>query len=163
MSKVRKIVKPLFTFSLCVGVSIVLFHYLGMDAIFSDESIISHYGIFLGFGLTIYTFIISILDSITDRIDKQISDSRRDLVKGDIFNAVQHLKENVIAIFIIFVFHLIVDLAQSKEICQKQLDILQQAIFIYSIFILYDIASVLFGMSDISITLLKGKKNKDKQ
>ena len=158
MKKSRKILIPLSTIMICIGASFLLFDLLDFELVFTDDNIISHYGIFVGFGLTIYTFIISILDSITERVDNVISNERRELVKGDIFSSIQNLKENVRAIFFIFVLHLILDLLQSKSILPHIFDILQQGLFFYSIILLYDISRVLFGISDVSIMLIKHKK-----
>ena len=155
---IKKVTIPCVILTVCIFIAWVLFDYFKFKLLFDDSNIISHYGIFIGFGLTIYTFIISVIESITDRVKSKVSIERQQAVINSIFNSIGELKQDIIAIFVLFILHLMVDMIQSKEIFIHYLDVVQQGFFFYSITLLYDIAKVLFGFSEISMLLLKDRK-----
>lgn len=145
-------------------VSYIIYGELKIGKSLSDSDLVTHYGLFLGFGLTIYTFVISVLDNIIKRIDSNVDISNKDSIINNVFSSIKHLKQDVFAIFVIFVLQITVMLIEISFIGYSDyILIIKHGLFIYSLIILYDVCAVLFGIAEISLILLKNRKSEQEE
>jgi len=140
------------------------------NSIFSSNSLITYFGILIGFALTIYTFGLSMISNIKTNISnlEDISEQdKKDSFQKLIVGFVQ-IKQDIWLIF--YGIILVIILSILKEVVNPfgwQVEDLQiPEIFNISIFILstiamYDIMKTLFNLSEINMILIKSKKEDD--
>ena len=162
VKKIRNIIFPIVIILACLTISHIVFvSYKGKD-ILSAKELVEYYGLFLGFGLTIYTFIISIFDNIIKRIDSNKKIQTKEKIVNGLFNGIRHLKQDVIGIFIVFVIEIVLLILENNLSDYVDCYItFKYALFLYSITILFDICRVLFGIADVSLSLLKNRKHEE--
>jgi len=144
--------------------------------ILQEDFLFTYLGVFLGFAITIYTFGISILDSIKSSIESTEDEILPPERKKKFFNALlsgfHELKSNIL--FITYSFLIVVVLVIIKnvkypdniQILLKKLDYyclletIYLSIFILSILIIFDLLYSMFNLAEIALFIIKKKINK---
>ena len=139
----------------------------------SDNSFLFNYlGIVLGFALTIFTFIVSMVDKIKDGIenDNSKTDEQKKSAQNNILQIYSELKDNI---YLIFVFFIVVSLFAlfdrvdipfvsigEKFIVNKQqiINAVKLEIFGLSLYAIYDLCSSSFKISETSGVFRNKKK-----
>lgn len=162
LNKAKKYLVPIILISISFYISFLVYSDYKIGKIIDDSDLITHYGLFIGFGLTIYTFVISVLDNIVSRIDNNSKVKNKEGIIKNVFSGVKHLKEDVFVIFLIFIIQILLMLIENA-LCQFALTviIIKHALFIYSLIILFDVCRVLFGISEVSLTLLNNRNSEE--
>jgi hypothetical protein len=144
--------------------------------ILQEDFLFTYLGVFLGFALTIYTFGISMLESIKTAIDNAdeqiISENKKKKFFNSILSGFNELKDNIL--FITFSFLSIVVLALLKNIKYPDklqlfldkikpyhlLETIYLSIFLISILIIFDLLYSMFNISEILLEIIRKKINK---
>jgi len=137
--------------------------------IVDNEFILTYLGIFLGFAITIYTFGVSMLDSIRSNID--LKDDITTVQKARFFKKLlkgfKELKQDIWLMFICFLIVIIFSIGKQIEALSflKEIEItdtfsfkidkgINLSIFILSLWATYDLMKALFNVSEIQFELI---------
>jgi hypothetical protein len=144
--------------------------------ILQEDFLFTYLGVFLGFALTIYTFGISMLETIKTAIENTDEEILTKVKKKEFFNSIisgfNELKSNIL--FITFSFLIIVFLTLIKNIKYPDsfqilfdriklyypLETIYLAVFLISILIIFDLLYSMFNIAEISLFIIKKKINK---
>jgi hypothetical protein len=168
----RKLYQILIVF-LIVGLSIFINININLqkEQLLSFEFIFTYLGVFLGFSIAIYTFIISIIPSIKEEIlklDLKKNNVSLKMILVKLSSALNELKQGIILVLASFVIQVFVKLLLNYRVCNNTLDqvfplvlpILNLSILFITIVVLIDLIKSMFGIGEIStILLINNNKN----
>lgn len=137
----------------------------------SFEFVATTTGLLLGFGITIYTFIMQLLQPIIDKIVKTIPDEeKRNKSIGLLISAENELKQDLWLMFISLMLVLIIGVVSNSVDLKFNIGLhcvsyvpetVYISVYLFSFKALYDLMSSLFSTGTITILLLKkGVDNK---
>lgn len=150
----------LFIFSL-----ILIKHTQINIALFVDNSFLFTYlGIFLGFAITIFTFIVSMIEKIRDRIEinPHKTDEEKGKIEKDIINLYKEIKQNIMLIFYSFLTVILIALIGSIDLpfisISPKLGLTKHDIFcaikleilFLSLYSIYDLTTSSFTVSNLT-------------
>lgn len=137
--------------------------------IVDNEFILTYLGIFLGFAITIYTFGVSMLDSIRSNIDLKddITTAQKARFFKKLLKGFKELKQDIWLMFICFLIVIIFSIGKQIEALGflKEIEItdtfsfkidkgINLSIFILSLWATYDLMKALFNVSEIQFELI---------
>lgn len=179
MSKIIKIIhkySQLFIivgFVFCVCFYILCHYKTDFKDVSSNQFLIAYLGVLLGFALTLFTFIISMVEKISDKIIKdeiilpEIKVRKQEKLSG----MLAEVKDNIAFVFfcllICCIFSIIenidlpyISITNYREFVTKSLIINSSklTIFILSLYAIYDIMIVSFTISDLTSIIVPPKK-----
>lgn len=157
-----RFIKPMLVTG--IGCNIILYWLkIRLGKIDEVDFLFTFTGIILGFAITIYAFIIPIIDKITEQVTEgtTIIQSLKDRREAKIKSVVKELQENIIFIFtslcVIGLFYIIecpyheLPLFGSYALTTSMfVSCTKLAIFVLNIYAIYDLIIVSFKLSDVS-------------
>lgn len=168
--KKSKNIRRILLFIFIIGVIGVVSNILVLDtrvstfAIFDTSNLFTYFGVLIGFALTIYTFGLSMVNDIKEKIDKnaklneqQKSDAYKSLVSG--FN---QIKQDIWLIF--YSILIVICFAVAKEVVNpfgwdvekfKLPETVNLTLFVTTTIAMWDIMQTLFNLSEINFELNK--------
>lgn len=168
--KIRKVSLIVFIIFISVFIaSAVLVKYtkINVSKISDDSFLFTYLGIFLGFALTIFTFIVSMVDKIKASIekdDKKTVDEKKE-TQNKIISFYSELKDDIYFIFYSFLIVIVISLFENvinipNFILSKDqiLIAIKLEIFLLSIYAIYDLCSSAFKISE-STGVFRNSKN----
>ncbi|WP_139164569.1 hypothetical protein [Chryseobacterium taeanense] len=156
MNKFFKIL--IYTCPLILAVILVKFTGVISDEIYETNNLLTYSGVLIGFGLTLYTFGLSILKDIYEVIDK-ISFKKienKELIIKELKAAFKEIRNDIVVMFFaiiaIFISTIISNTINPFEWDVEYLkipEILKMSVFLYTTFALADIMKSLFDLSKL--------------
>lgn len=171
MKKAKRSIVFICVTILIIAVShiIVLKTKISTCALFDPTCLFTYFGVLIGFALTIYTFGLSMVSEINQKIEdsKVFNDQKKESLHSSLVDGFAQIKQDIWLIF----YSILVIIASTilKEIpCLLSIDIprykapetINLALFITTTIAMWDIMQTLFNLSEISFALNK-RKNKD--
>lgn len=121
-------------------------------------------GVLLGFGLTIYTFVVQLIQPIIDNVEKKIIDpDRKKNIKNGIIASSKELRDDLWLIFIGLIIVLVIGVISKSVDLQFQFgdkcichfpEFVFIAVYLLSFRAMYDLMKALFSFGDIAVELL---------
>lgn len=154
-------------------ISCVLVKYtnINIKSISDNSFLFTYLGIFLGFALTIFTFIVSMVDKIKDAIEKDESKTKaqKEIAQSNILSFYSEIKDDIFLIFYFFLIVTALSLFENVDIpfvnisnffiTKIQLIIaIKLELFILSLYAIYDLTSSAFKISEATGIFKKDKK-----
>lgn len=169
----RNFIKFLLTIIILI-LAIGLNNYLDLrNLILLDlEFLFTYLGVFIGFAITIYTYGISILNSIETQINSIRKKNSSEIKKANFYKSIksgfEELKNGIIILIYSFLFLIFSTIILEIQICYLTLNHIfpkislniNLTILILSLVILRDLILSMFSISEISLYLLNQKKKK---
>ncbi|SDH62043.1 hypothetical protein SAMN05421846_101338 [Chryseobacterium taeanense] len=140
--------------------AVILVKFTGVisDEIYETNNLLTYSGVLIGFGLTLYTFGLSILKDIYEVIDK-ISFKKienKELIIKELKAAFKEIRNDIVVMFFaiiaIFISTIISNTINPFEWDVEYLkipEILKMSVFLYTTFALADIMKSLFDLSKL--------------
>ncbi|GBD86691.1 hypothetical protein BMS3Abin03_00612 [bacterium BMS3Abin03] len=134
---------------------------INIKVISDNPFLFTYLGIFLGFALTIFTFIVSMVDKIKEAIENDRSKTReqKEDTESNILSFYSEIKDDIFLIFYFFVIVTILSLFENIDIPLIKLDqfflsktqlidSIKLGMFILSLYAIYDLTSSAFKISE---------------
>lgn len=156
MSRIIKI--GIFIIPVIISAFLVHFTNVMNDAIFNSNNLLTFTGILLGFGLTLYTFGLSILKDIYDIIDKFNfkHEENKQIIIDELRQTFIEIKSDISIMFLSLISIFVAVILNSIEnplILNVESfripEIIKMTVFIYVILCLGDIMKALFDLSNL--------------
>lgn len=167
-------IKITVAFALLFLISIILIKHtnINIDTFVDNSFLFTYLGIFLGFAITIFTFIVSMIEKVRERIENDSSktEAEKKVVENDIIHLYREIKQNIMLIFYSFLIIIIITLFGSVDIPfikipeylgVSKIDLfsaIKLEILLLSLYSIYDLAISSFTISNLTGII---KKNKD--
>lgn len=137
-------------------------------AIFEPTNLFTYFGVLIGFALTIYTFGLSMISDIKNKIDNhtKLSENKKNEMYSSLVSGFAEIKGDIWLIFYSILFVIFFSIA--KEIPNpfgwriEQYNLPETAnltLFITTTIAMWDIMQTLFNLSEINLELNKDEKN----
>lgn len=129
---------------------------ISIDKIDDNDFEFQFIGILLGFALTIFQFIVSLVDKVREKkeIEYQSAPEKLILLKSRIDALYKEIKENITFIFISLLIISALYLVQSEDpIVNLIFKSLRSAVFFLNLYAVYDLIIVSFKVSDTTSIL----------
>lgn len=153
----------LFSIGFILSVVLVKHVNINTNQIADNSFLFTFLGIFLGFALTIFTFIVSMVDKIKDAIqsDKSKNDEQKENSQNNIISFYSEIKDDIFLIFYFFVIVIFISLFENVNIpyisfnglwiSKVQFIIsIKLEIFLFSLYAIYDLTSSAFKISEVT-------------
>lgn len=173
MVKMKAKLKITLFFVLLFMLSLILIKFTKINVgTFVDNSFLFTYlGIFLGFAITIFTFIVSMIEKVRERIeiDPNKTEAEKKIVEDDIIHLYKEIKQNIMLIFYSFLLVIIITLFGSVDIPLikipeylgvSKIDLffaIKLEILLLSLYSIYDLAISSFTISNLTGIIKKDK------
>lgn len=141
-----------------ISYSLICFAGFSFGQFSSPAFLFNYLGVLLGFALTLYTFIISQYDSITEKIDHKYKDDVTNVKKKQILkNVFTEVGDDVYLIFIALIVVIIALVIETPllgkfEIIVDFFNSIMFTIFALSILAIRDLILVAFRIGDLLVT-----------
>lgn len=171
-------IKALIIILIILGFSWAIIYFLKLNniKIIQEDFLFTYLGVFLGFALTIYTFGISMLESIKSTIETTDEEILTSSKKKEFFTSIlagfYELKSDILFITYSFLIVVLLTLIKNLVLTERLKNILEGlnsyyllesiylAIFLLSLLIIFDLLYSMFNLAEISLYIVKRKINK---
>ncbi|MBK7106646.1 MAG: hypothetical protein IPH62_15335 [Ignavibacteriae bacterium] len=161
----------LFIWLFFISCALVKHTNINIKSISDNSFLFTYLGIFLGFALTIFTFIVSMVDKIKDAIEKDESKTKeqKNIAQINILSFYSEIKDDIFLIFYFFIIVTALSLFENVDIpfintsnfflSKIQLIVaIKLELFILSLYAIYDLTSSAFKISEATGIFKKDKK-----
>lgn len=170
--KYNKCIRPLIFSTIFIVIASLLVYFSDAEnvALFEPVGLFTYVGVLLGFAITIYTFTLSLVDSIKDGIHKieNKTEAEKDRMINSMMDGFGEMKDNIILLFVGLV--VIAVFAMLKLVVNPFLpgiskfqipEIALLSTFFFCTYSILDLMRSLFNLSETKLTLAKIKPKDD--
>jgi len=166
--KIKRFCLPTIVIALIGLLSNILVRKTSIDSfsIFDTTTLFSYFGVLIGFALTIYTFGLSMVSDITDKIQKQekIQSEQKEIMHNNLISGFCQIKEDIWLIFysiiIVIIFAVVREIPNPLDydtLWIKMPETINLTLFITTTIAMWDIMKTLFNLSEINLELNRSK------
>lgn len=170
--KYNKYARPLILSTVFTVASSLLVYFSEAEkvSLFEPVGLFTYVGVLLGFAITIYTFTLSLVDSIKEGIHKleNRTEEEKDQMINSMMNGFSEMKDNIMLLFIglvvitIFAMLKLIVNPFIPDITKYQIpEIALLSTFFFCTFSILDLMRSLFNLSETKLILAKIKPKKD--
>ncbi len=132
--------------------------------IFSPTSLFTYFGVLIGFSITIYTFGLSLVSNIKDKIvtNSKLNQTEKNKIQRNLFTGFTEIKDDIWIIFIALISVIIFSIAELIENPfdfdvekYKIPETINLTLFIITSIAMWDIIKTLFNLAEINFELNK--------
>jgi hypothetical protein len=132
--------------------------------IFSPASLFTYFGVLIGFSITIYTFGLSLVSNIKDKIitNSKLNQTEKNKIQKNLFTGFTEIKDDIWIIFIALISVIIFSIAKLIENPfdfdvekYKIPETINLTLFIITSIAMWDIIKTLFNLAEINFELNK--------
>ena len=168
----KKVKRQIISF-LIIGIIGIISNYLVRDtkvstfSIFDTTNLFTYFGVLIGFALTIYTFGLSMVTDITNKIDvnTKFTKDQKSKIYESLIEGFNQIKNDIWLIF--YSILIVISFSIAKEIpnpfildveAMKIPETVNLTLFITTTISMWDIMQTLFNLSEINLELHKKEK-----